>query len=229
MRAARPSQSTVASDSTPLMEELTELIAMIKRHDVSGYLQAMQQQLARKGLQPFVQDIVAPLSDLVGEEWERGALQVFEEHLFTELTTRLLRQAIANFANGGQLAPLRPCILLTTVPGEQHALGLLMAETILTLEGAKCIPLGTGTPLLEIAHAATAHRADIVGLSFSSAFPQQQIPDVLKHLRRLLPGKVSLWVGGNGVQKLPVIDGVQLLPSLKNLTQQFSGLTENRY
>jgi MerR family transcriptional regulator, light-induced transcriptional regulator len=217
IRATRQAQPAALSSSPPLTEELAALIAMIKHHDASGYQQAMQQQLARKGLQPFVQDIVAPLSDLVGEEWERGVLQVFEEHLFTELTTRLLRQAIANFSSGGQLAPLRPCILLTSVPGEQHALGLLMAETLFTLEGAKCIPLGTGTPLLDIAQAATAHRADIVGLSFSSAFPQQQIPDVLKQLRKLLPEKVGLWVGGGGVQKLSTIEGVQLLPSLENL------------
>lgn len=216
-RAARPSQSTATADATPVMEELAELIDMIKRHDAAGYLQAMQQQLARKGLPQFVQDIVAPLSNLIGDEWERGALQVFEEHLFTELTTRLLRQAIANFSSGGQFGQLRPCILLTSVPGEQHALGLLMAETMLTLEGAKCIPLGTGTPLLDIAHAATAHRADIVGLSFSSAFSQQQIPDVLKQLRKLLPGELGLWVGGDGVKKLSAIEGVELLPSLKNL------------
>lgn len=216
-RAARQPQPAALSGSTSVMAELAELIAMIKRHDASAYLQAMQQQLARKGLEQFVQDIVAPLSNLVGEEWEGGTLQVFEEHLFTELTTRLLRQAIASFSGGGQLDQLRPCVLLTSVPGEQHALGLLMAETILTLEGGRCIPLGTGTPLLDIAQAAAAHRADIVGLSFSSAFPQQQISDVLKQLRKLLPAEVGLWAGGSGVQKLSAIEGVQLLPSLINL------------
>jgi len=226
-RATRPSQSRVASDPTPVMEELAELIAMITRHDASGYLQAMQQQLARRGLLQFVQDIVAPLSNLVGDEWERGALQVFEEHLFTELTTRLLRQAIASFSSG-QPGQLRPCILLTSVPGEQHALGLLMAETMLTLEGAKCIPLGTGTPLLDIVHAATAHRADIVGLSFSSAFPQQQISDVLKQLRKLLPSEVGLWTGGGGVQKLSAIEGVQLLPLLNNLKNALMSWREER-
>lgn len=212
-------QSQAASflGSPETIGELTDLIDLIKRHDASGYLQSMQQQLARKGLQRFVLDIVAPLSVLVGEEWERGTLEVFEEHLFTELTNRLLRQFIANFPSGGQSDQLRPCILLTSVPGELHALGLLMAEVIFTVEGAKCIPLGTGTPLIDIAHAATAHRADIVGLSFSSAFPQQQISDVLKQLRKLLPGEVGLWVGGSGVQKLSAIEGVQFLPSLENL------------
>ncbi len=210
-------QSPLAAiSSSPLMEELADLIALIKQHDASGYLQSMQQQLARKGLQQFVQDIVAPLCSLVGEEWERGTLKVFEEHLFTELTKRLLRQALTSLSSGGQRDPSRPCILLTSAPGEQHALGLLMAEVMLTLEGARCIPLGTEMPLIEITRAATAHRADIVGLSFSSAFPQRQISGLLRQLRNLLPSDIGLWAGGNGVQKLPAIESVLLLRSLES-------------
>ena len=64
----------------------------------------MQQRLARQGLQRFVQDTVAPLTRRVGEAWEDGSFEVFEEHLFTELTKRLLRQAIAALPGG----PRRP-------------------------------------------------------------------------------------------------------------------------
>ena len=62
---------------------------------MAAYLQALQQRLARQGLRRFVLDTVAPLASLIGEAWEQGRLQVFEEHLFTELTARTLRQAIA--------------------------------------------------------------------------------------------------------------------------------------
>ncbi|HRI26237.1 MAG TPA: MerR family transcriptional regulator, partial [Ferruginibacter sp.] len=152
--------------------ELDELLVLIKLHDVAGYQQAMQQRLARQGLQGFVQDTVAPLTSQVGEYWEQGTFEVFEEHLFTELTKRLLRQAVAALPSG----PRAPRILLTSVPDEQHVLGLLMVEALFALEGAECIPLGTQMPLLDISRAAAAHRADIVALSFSVAFPQRQIP-----------------------------------------------------
>jgi hypothetical protein len=69
---------------------------LIKQHDGAAYQQAMQQRLARQGLQRFVQDTVAPLTRHVGAAWEEGSIEVFEEHLFTELTKRLLRQAIAS-------------------------------------------------------------------------------------------------------------------------------------
>src|SRR6185369_1078446 len=191
-------------------EGLEELLALIKQHDAAGYQQALQQRLARQGLQRFVQDTIAPLTRRVGEAWEDGSVEVFEEHLFTELTKRLLRQAIAALPGGSR----SPRVLLTSVPDEQHVLGLLMVETLFALEGAECIPLGTQMPLLEIGRAAVAHQADVVALSFSVAFPQRQIPGLLQQIRQMLPPATDLWVGGGGVARIARVDGVDLMSSL---------------
>ncbi|MBS1140931.1 MAG: regulatory protein, MerR [Proteobacteria bacterium] len=206
-RRARPPESSPSTDST----DRTELLKLIKQHDIAGYQQAMQQRLARQGLQRFVQDTVAPLTRQVGEAWEDGSFEVFEEHLFTELTKRLLRQAIAALPGG----PRRPRVLLTSVPDETHILGLLMAEALFALEGADCIPLGPQMPLLEIARAAEAHHADIVALSFSVAFPQRQIPGLMQQLRMVLPASTELWIGGGGILRLTATEGIQLIPTLE--------------
>lgn len=187
-----------------------ELLDLIKRHDANAYMHTLQQQLARQGLQRFVQDIVAPLTQRVGEAWEDGRFEVFEEHLFTELTKRVLRQAITALPR----SPGSPRVLLTSLPDEQHILGLLMVEALFALEGADCIPLGTQVPLVEISRAAIAHQADIVALSFSSAFPQRQVPALLQQLRGLLPTSVDLWVGGRGAARLPPLAAVQQFSSL---------------
>jgi len=210
-----PRRKTLAqSADQPLAGELEELLALIKQHDIAGYQQAMQQRLARQGLQGFVQDTVAPLTSQVGDFWEQGRFEVFEEHLFTELTKRLLRQAVAALPSG----PRAPRVLLTSVPDEQHVLGLLMVEALFALEGAECVPLGTQMPLLEISRAATAHRADIVALSFSVAFPQRQIPALLQQLRATLPDGVALWVGGNGIRRLTELAGIKRLVTLDDAT-----------
>lgn len=193
---------------------LDELLALIRHHDATAYVQALQQRLARLGLQRFVQDIVAPMTHLVGEAWESGRFEVFEEHLFTELTKRVLRQAIIAVPQGIGT----PRVLLTSVPDEQHVLGLLMVEALFALEGAECIPLGTQMPLLEIGRAAIAHRADIVALSFSVAYPQRQIPALLQQLRSTLPDGVALWVGGNGIRRLADVPGVKRLVTLDDAT-----------
>ena len=135
---------------------------------------------------------------------------MFEEHLFTELTKRALRQAVAGIAAGST----PPRVLLTTVPGEPHELGLLMVEALFALEGAQCVPLGVQMPLTEIANAATAHRADIVALSFSVAFPYRRIPALLDQLRTMLPESTSLWAGGSGVSLAEAPEGITLMRSL---------------
>lgn len=191
--------------------ELHQLIELIARHDPEAYTRAMLQRLARQGLQRFVQDTVAPLAALVGLAWEEERLQVFEEHLFTELTERVLRQAIATVPAGH-----RPRILLTSLPNEQHGMGLLMAEATLSLEGAQCISLGTQTPVLDIVRAAAAHRADVVALSFSAAFPKRQVPDLLKQVRAALPQRTELWAGGSGMSRIPSQDGVLAMVPLQD-------------
>ena len=207
--AAGAAPSARDAAAAPGSEELDNLLLLVRQHDGAAYQQAMQQRLARQGLRLFVQDTVAPLTMQVGSAWERGRLQVFEEHLFTELTGRVLRQAIAAVPGGSA-----PRVLLTTLPKEPHGMGLLMVEAVLSLEGAQCISLGTQMPLLEIAQAVAAHRVDVVALSFSAAFPARQIPALLEQLRAALPGPVELWAGGAGVHKLAPPDGVTCMASL---------------
>ena len=190
---------------------LAELLALIRQHDAAGFVQGLQQQLARRGLQGFVLDIVAPLTQRIGLAWEEGSIQVFEEHLYTELTKRVLRQTIVSLPQAGA----GPRLILTSLPGEQHVLGLLMVEALFALEGAACIPLGTQMPLLDICRAAEAHHADVVALSFSIAFPTRQIPGLLEQLRNNLPTTCELWVGGSGVERLAPSPGVACFRQLE--------------
>jgi methylmalonyl-CoA mutase cobalamin-binding subunit len=129
--------------------------------------------------------------------------------LFTELTARVLRQAIAAVPGGR-----KPRVLLTTLPKEPHEMGLLMVEAVLSLEGAQCISLGTQMPLLEIVDAVAAHQVDIVALSFSAAFPARQTRALLEQLRAAIRGRTELWAGGAGVHKLAALEGVLCLGSL---------------
>lgn len=185
------------------------LLECLRSHDAGGLARLLQQHLAADGLGRFVQDIVAPMAAVVGEAWARGEIQVFEEHLFTESCARVLRQAIASVPPGHS-----PTVLLTTAPDEAHGLGLLMVESLLALHGARCISMGTGMPLTDIARAAQVYGADVVALSFSSAFPARQLPDVLRQLRAALAPGVQVWAGGAAVRRLPDIEGVRLLPGL---------------
>ena len=221
--AEQPAANAKAdADPVPASQITTQILALLRSHDAPGLRQALNQAMMRQGLHGFVLDTVTALNQSVGEAWMRGELEVFEEHLYSEQMTSLLRQAIGSLPAS---ANARPRVLLTTAPEERHVLGLLMAEALLALDGATCISLGTQTPLFDIRQAAEAHRADVVALSFSSAFPTRLTIPLLRQLRELLPLAVELWAGGGGTEKLPAIDGVLLLPSL---THALAALQANK-
>ncbi len=188
-----------------------DIIAMLQGHDVQGLQHALANMLMRQGLQKFVLETVTPLNRAVGEGWMRGEIQVFEEHLYTEQLQVALRTAINAFPR--QVGT--PRVLLTTFPGEQHGLGLLMVEALLVPEGAQCISLGVQTPLEDIRRAALAHRVHLVALSFSAAFPVRQATDGLATLRRELPQTTTLWAGGEMTRRVrKTLPGVVLIPDL---------------
>jgi DNA-binding transcriptional MerR regulator/methylmalonyl-CoA mutase cobalamin-binding subunit len=188
-----------------------DIVALLRAHDAAGLQNALAGQLLRQGLQRFVLETMVPLNHAVGDAWTRGELQIFDEHLYTEQLQMALRSAINAFPRPA--GP--PRVLLTTFPGEQHGLGLLMVEAMLVPEGAQCISLGAQTPLDDIRRAALAHAVDVVALSFSSVFPVRQASDGLAALRGLLPASTALWAGGELVRRVRrSLSGVQLIPDL---------------
>ncbi len=188
-----------------------DVVALLKSHDATALQYMLAQWLMRQGLQRFVVETLAPLNRAVGDAWMRGELQVFEEHLYTEQLQAALRTAINAFPR--QFG--NPRVLLTTLPSEQHGLGLLMVEALLVPEGAQCISLGPQTPLEDVRRAALAHKVHIVALSFSAAFPVRQATDSLASLRRHLPQPVALWAGGEMTRRVrKTLPGVVLLPDL---------------
>ncbi len=200
-------------DTAQQSADLSGYINLIKSHQASALRVALSRALLKQGMEEFLSKTISPLNRLVGEAWMRGELRVFEEHLYSEQITQVLRDAITSLHHPSDT----PRVLMTTLPGEEHTLGLLMAEATLGLCGANCIMLGIQTPIQEIVLAALAHQVDIVVLSFSSAIPVLQVKSSLKLARDALPKKVSLWAGGAGVARLRNVEGVRLMGPLADL------------
>ncbi len=175
---------------------------------------ALRQALLKQGLQRFVADTIAPLNHAIGEAWLRGEIGVAEEHLYAEHVQNVLRGAIgAHPSDGGS-----PRVLLTTLPDEQHVLGLLMVESTLVPEGASCLSLGTRTPLADIHQATRNGGFDVVGLSFSTAYPLRQAVAGLLELRAMLAPSISIWAGGGALSgKQKQVPGVRVIEDLADL------------
>ena len=192
-----------------------EILTLLLTHDVASLQNSLANLLMRQGLQRFVLETLTALNHAIGDAWMRGELAVFEEHLYTEQLQVALRTAINAFPRQTGT----PKVLLTTFPGEQHGMGLLMVEALLVPEGSQCISLGVQTPLEDIRLAALAHDVHVVALSFSAAFPVRQAGDGLAALRRQLPSKIALWAGGEMTRRVrKTLPGVVLVPDIASTT-----------
>lgn len=208
--AALPLTPAAAAAEAPEIVMCTELL---KQHDIDGLRRTLSQAVLRRGLAGAVTEVFAPLTARIGELWMSGDIQVFQEHIYSESLQLVLRQAIQALPAP---APGGPRVLLTTLPGEGHVLGLLMAEALMTLEGAACLSLGAQTPLDQLAAAAQAHRADVVALSFSVQLANRAVQEGLAALRALLPASMEIWAGGGSraLRQPAAIEGVRCLNGL---------------
>ncbi len=195
-------------------QRIEPLLRAIKAHDVTALRNELSECMHRQGLEMFVLDTTVALTTAVGAMWVVGEIEVFEEHLYSEVVQSLLREAM-------QSMPARdshPRVVLTTPPGELHQMGLLMAQTLFTLEGAHCVSLGIQTPQRDLAKAAAAHRADVVALSFAASFSPAMAAQVLADLDELLPAHIEIWTGGataRAVRNPPV--RARILASLNDI------------
>ena len=213
MTVGLPALPRDLSPSAPT--DLGEFIQAVSSNDVEGLRRLLARSLARLGLGHFVLDVVAPLNAQVGEIWMQGRIEVFQEHVYTESVQVVLRNALHHLPPAGTG---QPRVLLGTVPGEPHGLGLLMAEAVLTLEGCRCVSLGVQTPVWDIVRAATAHGVDVVALSYTGCTNPNNVIDGLVELRAKLPPSVELWAGGSApVLQRRAVDGLRVIPTLRQV------------
>jgi len=191
------------------------VLAPLREHDTAAVLRLLEEAVRKLGLAAFVTERMPEMNVNVGLAWSRGELQVYEEHLYSELVQQVVRTHLARTPVADRVG--RPRVLLATLPQEMHTLGLLMAQALLTLQGCACTSLGAQVPVAQLVAAASAFEADVVGLSFTASANPAHVLRGLEQLRSALPPEVGLWVGGaSPVPARHRLAGVQPMPHIRD-------------
>lgn len=202
--------------------ELSQWLDWVREGAVDALHQALGQQALKHGLVRTIDQVAAPVAAAVGEAWATGQLTVYQEHVFTECLQRFMQEAVV--AADRQHPPPRrsPKVLLTTLPGEHHTTGLLMAECMLALEGCERRSLGRDTPLTDVVQAVGQWQMDVVALSISALPVASNVWASLLQLRAVLPTTVAIWVGGSSphLVRRRTLNGVDVLRSVEALGLQ---------
>lgn len=214
MAQAMPAR-VLSADEQALVDTVVDLA---RRQQASGLRVYLQKLLIQQGLRGFILQTLARLNQDVGDAWARGAISVAHEHMYTQAVQNVLHGLIA----AQPLSRGRPRILLTTVPGELHMLGLLMAEALWVADGAECISLGAQFPVADIRAAVEDGDIDVVALSFSLAFNATQALASLRALRAGLPAHVEIWAGGAALGGRRRIEGVRIIGPIESASDALS-------
>ena len=111
----------------------------------------------------------------------------------------------------GQWRPLAqaahgPRVILATLEGERHKLGIHMAAVFLALRGFRLVFLGPSTPRRDIVAASTASGSLAAVIGTSTAADPKRTAREIAALRAELPTPIIVVVGGN--EALPRVEGV---------------------
>ena len=135
------------------------LLAAVHSYDETAVHAVLDEALAAFALETVLRELILPVLREVGDEWERGELEVGQEHFASNLLRERLLGLARLWGRGGG-----PLAILACVPGERHDIGLIAFGLLLRSHGWRILFLGADTPLgtLGVAIAATEPRLVVV-------------------------------------------------------------------
>jgi methanogenic corrinoid protein MtbC1 len=208
---APPASSTSAFPSSEVTDQ-AELLDATREFDAERLKRLFQTEWARLGPLGFLTIRAAPFLTAVGNAWADGSLDVRHEHFASAVLgdfLRAVRQPLDDRASG-------PLVVLATMPDELHGLGLQMAAVVFALAGWRTLVLGVDTPVAQIV--ALAREAPIAAVALSCVQPRgRNVTAAIRALRRKLPRRVALLVGGTGAPTAAHAAGIEIMPDLEHL------------
>ena len=161
-------------------------------------------------------ELLGPVLTSIGDGWECGEVEVFQEHLAVEIVYRLiheLRDALPTVAAGS------PRAIGGTVEGDIYGIPTRLVEAVLTERGFHASSLGTSLPWRAIEKAAREHEPRLLWLSASEIRDEQRFVSSVNALREQLPAAVEVVLGGRAIVQTVAdrLEGITLLRQMQDL------------
>lgn len=206
--------------STPIDDSvlLSQWVDWITEYDEESFEMEMHRQWGQRGPLEFVTHLAAPLVTRIGKEWECGNFTVSHEHFATDILNNFLasRWRQQNNRKDG------PTVILTTLLGESHLLGLQMCATVLSITDWKIVSLGLDVPEEEIIATVERCESPLLCVSVSEWYGVSQAKPILWRLRKGLGKHTEIIVGGGGAPTH--LDGIEVINDFSDFYRQ---LTDN--
>jgi DNA-binding transcriptional MerR regulator/methylmalonyl-CoA mutase cobalamin-binding subunit len=179
-------------------EVVGEALGAVGRLDAEELQAVLQRGVIALGGPVFLDEVVAPAVEAVGDGWSSGALSVAQEHMSTAVFRRVLEWQLGVYRVEGDM----PRLLVATPPGEKHELGALMVAVCAVSEEWGITYLGPDLPVAELLAAARDIKAVAVALSSVYSTDDEHLLAAVKATREGLPKSTALMIGGAAANRL---------------------------
>ncbi|MCA9520593.1 MAG: cobalamin B12-binding domain-containing protein [Myxococcales bacterium] len=221
-----PGRSALSGDFEPddVLDACFQAIDEMDPARLQGALSRASVSLSRPLL---LETVVTPLLERIGEYWSDGSLRVSHEHM----ATAIMRTFLGNMLSDTQMAVVAgQRIAISTLTGQLHELGALMAAVAAGIEGWCVFYLGPNLPTEEIAALVQRYEVSAVALSMVFIDDEGRVARELRKLREFLPG-IPLIVGGRAVsshRQLLQEHGTLVVDDLQHFRRRLAMLPEGR-
>ncbi len=187
VRDLAPEKMPVSAAATVL----TELNEAIGAGDDERFRRGFSSALLNLPPAFAAESVFAPALHRIGNAWAAGEIDVGLEHLFSSIMREQLNATIATL----RLAARGPAIAFTTLSGERHEIGTLIACYVAAAGGFKCVYLGPDLPPRDIIRG--AGRYDVQAVAIGSVTGEGRADEMsqIRDIRQGLPGDIEVWLG----------------------------------
>ena len=173
----------------------------------------LEESMRNIGVRSTLYELVIPLVQRIGQAWADQEIDIYQEHLLSEALEDVLRSTRLQIS-----APkiYEDCVdlILVTMPGELHGLGLQILALLAALEGCTAHRLGVDLPIAQIVEFSKKYPKAAVAISVSSAADISIATRQLAELRNSLHTDTPLIAGGAGMLRRKPIKGVTPITNL---------------
>jgi MerR family transcriptional regulator, light-induced transcriptional regulator len=138
---------------------INELIKMMVDFDVLGFEEILDTNIASKGIEKTINQIIFPFMEKVGILWLANQIAPAQEHIITSLIRQKLIVGI-EFAKPTFV--FNKTVLLFLPENEYHELGILFTNFMLKSRGIKTIYLGANVPVEDIEMVVKTFKPDYI-------------------------------------------------------------------
>ena len=162
------------------------LLTAVRAYDETALHDVLDEAFAGFALETVLRELILPALREVGDQWERGKLEIGQEHFASNLLRERLLGLARLWGRGGG-----PLAILACPPGERHDIGLIAFGLLLRSHGWRVLFLGADTPFSTLAQAVatTAPRLVVVATMDGSLLETEA--GALRRLARSAPLALS--------------------------------------